>query len=153
MWGNFRDSCTFALLLFVILLCKRSFYSAHFFFSPINSALVHYIAFQMVFLPGSKSDVGPVRRDPIWKQASPPIPRVYIPKIPSYRHRPDIEFRGRNKKSRSGWVKKVLIAPIVALVRKCYPSDDCLRCVKGTNWIVGIVGRIVRAIVAIAPLL
>jgi hypothetical protein len=110
----------------------------------------------MVFTPRSKSDVGPVRRDPIWKQKSPPIPsrKVHLPRIPSYHAPADIGLGAGKRRGSLKWVKKIFTGPveaIAALVRKCYPSDDCLRCVKCTNWLVLIVGGIVGAIVAIVP--
>jgi hypothetical protein len=109
-----------------------------------------------IFIPIAKSDLGPIRRDPIRKTQAPPITsrKIHIAVIPPYQHPPALEL-GKKRKNKLQMVKKMLTASIdgiAALVRKCYPSDDCLRCVNCTYWIVLIIGGVVTAIVAIRPL-
>lgn len=109
----------------------------------------------MVFIPKAKSDLGPVRRNPIWKTPAPPIPsrKIHMAAIPPYQQPPPVDL-GPKKKGKFQGLRKFFTAPIdgiAALVRKCYPSDDCMRCVKCTYWIVLIIGGIVTAIVALKP--
>jgi len=111
----------------------------------------------MVFLPKARSDPSPIRRDAIWKTPAPVVPsgKIDIAVIPPYQHPPRIEL-AKKKKIKLRKLKKIFTAPvdgIAAVVRKCYPSDDCLRCVKCTYWIVLIIGGLVGAIVAIKPFL
>jgi len=111
----------------------------------------------MVFLPKAKSEPAARRRDSVWKGPAPPLPhpKFNARGIPPYQGCRATDS-GRKKKGMLDWMKKVLTAPvdgIAALVRKCYPSDGCMRCVKCTYWIVLIIGGIVGVIVAVSPLL
>jgi len=111
----------------------------------------------MGFLPKAKSEPAPRRRDSVWERPAPPLPgpKFNVRAIPPYQGCQGIHSR-RKKKGRLDWMKKVLTAPvdgIAVLFRKCYPSDNCMRCVKCTYGIVLIIGGIVGVIVALAPLL
>lgn len=105
----------------------------------------------MVLIPKSKSDPGPVRRDPVWRKQTPAIPsrKFNVQAIPRYQ-----DPGAARKKGKFQWLKKAVktsFEGIAKLARKCYPSEDFMRCVKCTYWIVLIIGGIVAAIVAIAP--
>jgi hypothetical protein len=117
--------------------------------SPVPSSTT------MVFIPKAKSDLGPIRRDAIWKTRAPAISlqNVEVPAIPPYQS--PRSASGKSRKTKLGcWVKKVVMTPIesiTTLIRKCYPSQDCMRCVKVTYWIVLTIGGIVGIVVALAP--
>jgi hypothetical protein len=67
---------------------------------------------------------------------------------------PSIDSQSKSPRKRRSWIMKILCAPsdfVKWVIKKWFaPSDECMRCVNITYWLVLIVGGMVSAVVALS---